>query len=87
MENELKKALEKLTVELEKIDQNDAEARETLRQVVSRIELKLNEPDNASHHEGLMDQVKDQAAYFEARHPIIGSTLQDIVDILVRLGL
>jgi len=86
-ENDLKDALNKLTEELQNIDQNDSESREMLKQVVEAIELKLNEPDNKEHHDRLLGKLKEKTLHFETKHPLIGRTLEEIIAILVRLGL
>jgi len=58
-----------------------------LKQLVDLIELKLNAPDNKDHHNQLLDKLKGEAAHFESRHPLISKTLEEIVAILVRLGI
>jgi len=86
-EKELKEALGKLIEELQTIDQNDTESREMLKQLVESIELKLNEPGNKEHHDQLLGKLKEKTVHFEAKHPLIGRTLEEIVAILVRLGI
>ena len=86
-EKELKEALDKLVEELRVIDQNDTESREMLKQLVESIELKLNEPENKEHHDQLLDKLKGRTMHFEAKHPLISRTLEEIVAILVRLGI
>ena len=86
-EKELKEALDKLIEELRSIDQNDTESKELLKQLVESIELKLNEPDNKEHHNQLLDKLKGETVHFEAKHPLISRTLEEIVAILVRLGI
>jgi len=86
-EKELKEALDKLVEELQTIDQNDTESREMLKQLVESIELKLSEPENKEHHDQLLDKLKEKTAHLEAKHPLISRTLEEIVAILVRLGI
>jgi hypothetical protein len=86
-EKELKDALDKLVVELETIDQSDAGSRTMLKQLVELIELKLNEPGNKEHHDQLLDKLKGETVHFEVKHPLISRTLEEIVAILVRLGI
>jgi len=86
-EKELKEALDKLVEELQKIDQSDSESREWLTQLVNSIELKLSAPEDKERHAGLIDKLKEKTAHFEAKHPVIGRTLEEIVAILVRLGI
>jgi len=86
-EKELIEALNKLVEELQSIDQNDTESKELLKQLVESIELKLNEPDNKEHHSQLLDKLKGETVHFEAKHPLISRTLEEIVAILVRLGI
>jgi len=86
-EKELKEALDKLVEELQSIDQNDTESKELLKQLVESIQLKLNEPDNKEHHSQLLDKLKGETVHFEAKHPLISRTLEEIVAILVRLGI
>ncbi len=86
-EKELREALERLIKELKTIDQNDTESREMLKQLVESIELKLNEPENKEHHEQLLGKLKEKTVHLESKHPLISRTLEEIVAILVRLGI
>jgi len=86
-EKELKEALDKLIEELQSMDQSDTESREMLKQLVESIELKLNEPENKEHHSLLLDKLKGETVHFESKHPLISRTLEEIVAILVRLGI
>jgi len=86
-EKELKEALDKLIEELQMIDQNDTESREMLKQLVESIELKLKKPENKEHHDQLLGKLKEKTVHFETKHPLVGRTLEEIVAILVRLGI
>ena len=86
-EKALKEALDKLTKELQAIDQNDTESMEMLKQLVDSIELKLNEPENKEHHDQLLGKLKEKTAQLEVKHPLISRTLEEIIAILVRLGI
>lgn len=86
-EKELKEALDKLVVELEAIDQSDTESREMLKQLVDSIQLKLSAPDNQEDHDKLLGKLKEETVRFESKHPLISGILEEIVAILVRLGI
>ena len=86
-EKELKAALDKLNGELQKLDPNDTESREMLRQLLASIQQKLEEPANTEHHQDLLETLKEKATYFKAEHPVIGGALEDVIDILVKMGI
>jgi hypothetical protein len=86
-EEDLKIALNKLTEELQKIDSSDTESKELLKQLLISIELKLNEPQNQENNNQLLSKLKSETIHFEVKHPLISSTLEDIVAILTKLGL
>jgi len=86
-EKELKEALDKLVQELQTIDQNDTESKEMLKQLVESIELILSEPENKEHHNQLLSNLQEKSIHFKTKHPLIDRTLEEIVAILVRLGI
>jgi len=86
-EQELKEALSKLVKELQNIDEKDEQAKARLKELIRSIEQKLDEPENRELHGQLLDKIKEEAIQYEVKHPLVSKTLEDIVGILVRLGI
>ncbi len=86
-QKELEEALHKLTEELKNIDQNDLKSREMLEKLVTSIEQKLKEPDNKDQNSQLIQKLEEKTAHFEVSHPLISRTIEDIIAILVRIGI
>ena len=84
---ELEAALNELIQELDKIDNADEQTKESLQRLVDSIQSLLREPESKEQHSQVLGKLKDETIQFEVEHPLISSKLEEMIDILVKLGL
>lgn len=88
MENEeLRGSLEALRAEVDRLESGDREAKERLDRLISDIETKLAEPENAEHHDTLVENVREAIAHFEVSHPRTTGVLNHIMVTLGNMGI
>jgi predicted component of type VI protein secretion system len=80
----LRKSLERLHEELAATSELDPQARALLSHVAADIERVL--AGGSAHSQSLPEQVEEAAVRFEADHPHLARTLNEITDALARLG-
>lgn len=83
----LNEALLKLKKALQGADLKDNESRESLKAIVALIEEKLKAPAKDKEHSQLLQALEERAVYFENSHPLISRTLEEIIDILTKMGM
>jgi hypothetical protein len=86
-DKKLKEPLLRLKEALKEIEPADTETRDLLKKLITRLEAKVSEPHEAREHKQLLDLLKEKVVYFENEHPVIGSTLEEIIGILTRMGI
>jgi hypothetical protein len=84
---DLKDSLKKLRWEIEKIEGVDNQSREKLDRLVRSIQLKLDHPEDARHHQDLIDHINDGVDYFEVSHPELTAIMNRIMVTLGNLGI
>jgi len=87
MNDELKKTLQSLRTEIEKLGEGEQESKKRLEQLVKDIETKIKSPEDIDQHSNLVHEVKDSVAYFEVNHPKITEFLNDIMIKLSNMGI
>lgn len=83
LQNELKK----LRREINNVTGENAAVRARLNQLISAIEKKINEPENADHHRDLVRGLDDAIRQFESEHPRATAILNDIMVTLSNMGI
>ena len=78
--------LERLRKEIKHLAKDDVASRKRLDNLINELEAKLENPD-AADDEGLMNNVKDAIAHFEAQHPRATAILNDIMVALSNMGI
>jgi predicted RNase H-like nuclease (RuvC/YqgF family) len=84
---DLKDSLKKLRAEIEKIEGVNNQSREKLDRLVRSIQLKLEHPQDARHHEDLIDHLNDAIDHFEVSHPELTAIMNRIMVTLGNLGI
>lgn len=79
--------LDKLNKALEGLDASDEKSRKKLSQLIQKIDRKLGGAEKAGKDSPLADELKDAAIHFEAKHPMIAETLEQIKLSLYSIGL
>ncbi len=84
---DLRKSLERLHSELDKLEGDNELARERLKHLVSDLEHQLENPDDAAHRDTLIERLHDFIEQFEVKHPRVTGIANDIMVTLSNLGI
>jgi predicted RNase H-like nuclease (RuvC/YqgF family) len=84
---DLKDSLKKLRREIEKIEGVDNQSREKLDRLLRSIQLKLEHPQDARHHQHLIEQLDDAIDHFEVSHADLTAIMNRIMVTLGNLGI
>jgi hypothetical protein len=84
-DREVAESLERLKSEIERLEGPPAEARAHLEGLVSDIERRLAEEDEAEH--GLLEALREGVERFEVEHPRASAILNDILVKLQSMGI
>ena len=86
-EQELRKTLQELQIELEKINfENDAH-KDKVNQSLADIEKKLRDESFMSGDEYMIHEIKESLEHFEETHPNITAIFSRITDLLAKIGI
>ena len=83
----LKDSLKKLLAEIGKIESVDNQSREKLDRLASSVQLKLDHPQDARHHQDLIEHLDDAIDHFEVSHPDLTAIMNTIMMTLGNLGI
>ena len=86
MDGQLRESLEQLREEIEHLDASDTGSKDKLHNLVSDLELKLDQPNDAEHHATLLKNLKDAVEHFKADHPRATGVLNHITATLSNMG-
>ncbi|MFT5048866.1 MAG: hypothetical protein ACI8QZ_000253 [Chlamydiales bacterium] len=84
---QLRESLRQLRATIEASDLSQGPAREKLNQLISDIEHKLEDPDDAERHASLVENVKDSIQHLELEHPRATTILNQIMAALGGVGI
>ncbi len=87
MNQKLQETLQALREEINKLRPDDRESKDRLEQLVRKLELKLDRPDDTTHHHSLTEGLSDTLTYFEVSHPRITGVLNDLMMTLSNMGI
>ena len=89
MDRQLRSRLEKLNSELHDLDPGSPGARSAADSLRTTVRSILEEPriDPVRHGQPLYQQLKDSLFHFEAAHPTLSASVQNVIDTLVQLGI
>ncbi len=87
MNEKLQETLDALRKEIDKLAPDERESKDRLEQLVRKLELKLDRPDDTNHHQSLTDGLSDSLTYFEVSHPRITGVLNDLMMTLSNMGI
>ena len=82
----LRQSLGELLAELDRLEDEEAEVRARLDALVARIETRLDTPDDAEHHDSLVEEVRASVLQLEVSHPRATAVLNRIMAALGNLG-
>ena len=84
---ELRKTLQELQIELEKINIDNDEHRDKINQSLADVEKKLRDESFMSGDEYIIHEVKESLEHFEEAHPNLTSIFTRITDLLAKIGI
>ncbi len=84
---ELKKSLQELQIELEKLHFDNVTTKEDINETLVKLEEKLREESFMSGDEFLIEQVKQSLEDFEGEHPKITEIMGKMSDLLAKIGI
>lgn len=86
-DEKLRQALEELRSELERLETEEAQVRERLDALIAGVETRLEKPGDTSHHQSLMQEVRQSISQFEVSHPRATAILNEIMVTLGNMGI
>ena len=83
----LHEELERLRSEVNKVTDDNIDAKEKLNLLISDIEKKLDKPSDETHHRNLTENISNSINQFETDHPRATAILNDIMVTLSNMGI
>jgi len=87
MNEKLQETLQALRKEIDKLKPDETESKDRLEQLIRKLELKLDRPDDTNRHLSLTEGLSDSLTYFEVSHPRITGVLNDLMMTLSNMGI
>ena len=86
-DEKLRQSLEELRSELKRLETEEAQVRERLDALIAGVETRLDKPEDASHHQSLVQEVRQSISEFEVSHPRATAILNEIMVTLGNMGI
>ncbi|MDH3694525.1 MAG: DUF4404 family protein [Gammaproteobacteria bacterium] len=86
-DTELRKLLAELNDEIDSLEPDNENAKQKLGQLVQDLEQRLDNPDDASDHDGVVANVQDTIRQLEVEHPRATGILNNIMMTLSNMGI
>ncbi len=87
MEEKFQQSVRKLKDQIDKLDDNKANVKSEMTQLLRDLEHHLDHPDDSEHAKRLNNKVLELIAKFELEHPKLAETLGEITMILSNMGI
>ena len=87
MNEKLQETLKALREEINNLSIEEKESKARLEELIEKLELKLERPEDTIHHESLTDGISESLTYFEVSHPRITGVLNEIMMTLSNMGI
>lgn len=86
-DEQLRQSLSELRSELDRLEAEEAQIRERLDALISGVETRLDKPEDAAHHQSLVQDVRQSISEFEVSHPRTTAILNEIMVTLGNMGI
>ena len=86
-QQELRKTLQELQIELEKINFDNDAHKDKINQSLADVEKKLRDESFMTGDEYLIREVRESLEHFEEAHPNLTSIFTRITDLLAKIGI
>jgi len=84
---ELRKTLQELQIELEKLNFENEADRDKVNQSLADVEKKLRDESFMSGDEYMIHELKESLEHFEEAHPNLTGIFSRIADLLAKIGI
>ena len=86
-DDKLRESLKELRSELDRLEAEEARVRERLDSLIGGVETQLAKPDDATHHQSLVEDLRQSISEFEVSHPRATAILNEIMVTLGNMGI
>ncbi|GMQ96077.1 MAG: hypothetical protein BMS9Abin14_576 [Gammaproteobacteria bacterium] len=86
-DEKLRRSLEDLRSELARLEDQEAQVRERLSALISGVETRLEKPEDAAHHQSLVQDLRQSISEFEVSNPGATAILNEIMVTLGNMGI
>lgn len=87
MNKKLQETLKALREEIDNLSADEQESKARLEELVEKLQLKLERPDDTVYHQSLTEGLSESLTYFEVSHPRITGVLNEIMMTLSNMGI
>lgn len=85
-DKKLRQSLTELRAELGRLEAEEAKVRARLDAVIASVETHVDAPDDAAHHESLVEDLRESILELEVSHPRATTILNQIAAALGNIG-
>ena len=86
-DEKLRRSLEDLRSELERLEAEEAQVRERLSALIAGVETRLEKPEDSAHHQSLVQDLRRSISQFEVSNPRATAILNQIMVTLGNMGI
>jgi predicted nuclease with TOPRIM domain len=86
-DEKLRRSLEELRSELERLEAEEAQVRERLSALIAGVETRLEKPEDSAHHQSLVQDLRQSISQFEVSNPRATAILNQIMVTLGNMGI
>ncbi len=86
-DEKLRRSLEDLRSELERLEAEEAQVRERLSALIAGVETRLEKPEDSAHHQSLVQDLRQSISQFEVSNPRATAILNQIMVTLGNMGI
>jgi len=86
-DEKLRRSLEDLRSELERLEAEEAQVRERLSALIAGVETRLEKPEDSAHHQSLVQDLRQSISQFEVSSPRATAILNQIMVTLGNMGI
>ncbi len=86
-DEQLRKSLDELRSELERLEAEEAQVKQRLDALISGVETRLDKPEDKDLHQSLVQDLRQSISQFEVSHPRATAILNEIMVTLGNMGI
>jgi chromosome segregation ATPase len=86
-DEQLRKSLDELRSELERLEAEEAQVKQRLDALISGVETRLDKPGDEALHQSLIQELRQSISQFEVSHPRATAILNELMVTLGNMGI